>query len=77
MFEKYDPNGDYDGSGVNRGFLSKGQRVRFSDGELGTVIVAGPERSLVQYSAPAESGASYYREWFRNEVLEIETKGSE
>jgi hypothetical protein len=77
MFEKYDPNKDYDGRGVNQGFLAKGMTVRFADGERGTVIIAGSERSLVQYSAPAGSGASYYREWFRNEVLEIETREGE
>lgn len=72
MFRKYREDADYLGDKVNKGHLRPGQSVKIPNGKIGTVVHGNAQRSLIQYSAPPESGASVYREWFDNTSLLVE-----
>ena len=62
---------------VNGKTLNNGQTVKFAENGqpvrgsrmTGTVVIAGPHKSLVDFPASPASGASTDREWYENTQL--------
>jgi hypothetical protein len=80
MFKKWDSEENYGARDPEAiyadGALPKGTQVRFRDGTYGSVVAGNPERSLIEHAAPAETGASTERNWYSNDILEIEVPRS-
>lgn len=77
-FKKWNSRQDYsylDASGRYEyalGAIPEGTTVKFSDGDMGSVVNGNNERSLVSYRPAPESGFSEARDWFNNRDLEVE-----
>ncbi|RLC78199.1 MAG: hypothetical protein DRI81_07195 [Chloroflexi bacterium] len=50
--------------------IEKGDSIKFENGELGTVILAGTNKSRVQSPVIGGGGDSWNLDWFDNERLE-------